>query len=95
VLLKRVVARAGDHVVIRDGRVRIDGRPEASYPLYIGDGGPDFGPAIVPAGRVLVLGDNRGNSHDGRQFGFVSVQALLGRAVAVYSSDGSLTWRAL
>jgi signal peptidase I len=46
----------------------------------------------VPEDSFLVLGDNRGNSHDGRMFGFVKRQAILGKAVAVFARDGSLTW---
>jgi signal peptidase I len=58
-------------------------------------GGPDFGPVRVPEGRLLVLGDNRGNSRDGRYFGWVSRDALLGRAVAVCMREGRPVWRPL
>lgn len=107
VLLKRVVARAGDRVEVRQGRVSINGEPAqlqvgpqgmrerlgaGEHPLQLGMGGPDFGPAVVPQGHVLLMGDNRGNSHDSRSFGFVRAEALLGRAVAVYVRDGALSW---
>jgi len=108
VLLKRVVAVQGDVIEIRDGQLSIDGLPVAIEPqagrlqeqlgarghavsLELG-GGPDFGPTRVPAGELLVVGDNRGNSHDGRFFGFVSAERLLGHAIAVYFHDGSLRW---
>ena len=89
VLLKRVVAVAGDLVEVRDGHVRIDGRavPEARISLDRG-GGPDLGPVRVPDGKVLLLGDNRGNSRDGRIFGFVDRERVLGRAVSVVARDG-------
>lgn len=58
-------------------------------------GGPDFGPTRVPADRYLVLGDNRGNSRDGRFFGWVGRDAILGRAVAVCLRDGRPVWRPL
>jgi signal peptidase I len=58
-------------------------------------GGPDFGPTVVPAGKILVLGDNRGNSRDGRYFGFVDAVTLRGRALGVYARDGRFTWRGL
>ncbi len=106
VLLKRVVAVAGDRVEVRGGEIRIDGRPipihrggageqedlGAPHPVRLGAGGPDFGPTAVPLGKVLVMGDNRGESHDGRSFGFVAVEALLGRAVGVYLRDGGVCW---
>ena len=92
VLLKRVVAVAGDVVEVKDGHVHIDGQevPEARISLEAG-GGPDFGPVHVPAGKVLLLGDNRGNSRDGRTFGFVDRERVLGRAVRVIAREGRLS----
>jgi signal peptidase I len=96
VLLKRVVAIEGDLVEVSDGRVLIDGRevPEARISLEAG-GGPDLAPVRVPAGKVLLLGDNRGNSRDGRTFGFVDRAHVLGRAVSVIARDGRLSLLAL
>ncbi len=88
VLLKRVVATAGDLVEVRDGRVVIDGEPTDVSPNLELGGGPDFGPIRVPTGKVLVLGDNRGNSRDGRTFGFIDREQVLGRAFAVVGRDG-------
>jgi signal peptidase I len=111
VLLKRVVATPGDRVAVERGRLTINGRALTYEPrggeLVEGieghphavaidaDGGRDFGPVTVPAGRYLVLGDNRGQSHDGRYFGFVRRDAILGRAVAVFVRDGAPAWRPL
>ena len=107
VLLKRIVARAGDEVVVQDGKLVLNGKEVVctdhdetldgkTHLLSLDNGGgPDFGPARVPDGKVLVMGDNRGNSRDGRMFGFVDVSSILGRAMAVYSRDGSLTWNEL
>lgn len=104
VLLKRVVALPGDRVEVRDGHVTIAGqRIETTdhdetlggkrHPLSLAaGGGPDLGPVVVPPGKVLVMGDNRGNSRDGRTFGFVDEATVLGRALAVYSRGGSLGW---
>ena len=96
VLLKRVVAVEGDLVEVRDGHVRIDGQParEATLALDAG-GGPDLGPVRVPAGKVLLLGDNRGNSRDGRTFGFVDRERVLGRAFAVVARDGHVAYEPL
>lgn len=38
----------------------------------------------VPEGRVLPLGDNRDNSHDGRFFGSVKVSKILGQGAFKY-----------
>ena len=96
VLLKRVVAVEGDLVEVRDGHVRIDGRPATEHTLSLDyGGGPDLGPIRVPAGKVLLLGDNRGNSRDGRTFGFVDREQVLGRAFAVVARDGHVAYEPL
>jgi signal peptidase I len=104
ILLKRVIALPGDMIEVRSGKLILNGDKVVStddqetldgkvhsFSLASG-GGPDFGPKKVPEGKVLVMGDNRGNSRDGRMFGFVEEDAVLGRAVAVYSRNSSLTW---
>lgn len=109
-LIKRVAAVAGDHVQLRDGHLSINGQPlqiadladteafgerRASLDLDSG-GGPDIADLQVPAGKVLVLGDHRGNSFDGRFFGFVDADKIYGRAVAVYYRRGDgFEWQQL
>jgi signal peptidase I len=111
VLLKRVVAVPGDRVAVTLGRIVINGAtvPVAGdgdelvetlgghvHPLGMAfGGGPDFAETGVPDDRYLVLGDNRGNSRDGRYFGWVSRGAILGRATAVCLRDGRPTWEPL
>ncbi len=106
-LVKRIVAVGGDTVSVRSGQVSINGHPMGSpsdmREEFYGDrrvhlnlsysGGEDFGPAPIPPGYLLAMGDARGNSKDGRAFGFISKDAVYGRAVAVYyrSGDG-LCW---
>jgi signal peptidase I len=109
-LIKRVVAVGGDRVELVDGRLRINGRPQvdADDPslehFAAGDahlnlaygGGSDFGPSVVPPGHVLVLGDARGNSRDGRSFGTIPEDELYARAFAVYYRSGEgFVWRPL
>lgn len=38
---------------------------------------------LVPAGRVFVMGDNRGNSEDSRSLGPIEIDKVIGRAFAV------------
>jgi signal peptidase I len=80
------------HVSLEDGRPVewLDAKPHV-LGLECGNG-PDFGPIDVPSGKALVLGDNRGNSRDGRIFGFVPSSAIPGRAQAVVWRDGSPCW---
>ena len=52
---------------------------------YIENSGMDgffFGPDVVPAGHVFLLGDNRADSVDSRAFGPVAVDDIEGRVLA-------------
>ncbi|WP_394836769.1 signal peptidase I [Pendulispora rubella] len=110
VLLKRVVAIGGDRVAVHDGEVSINGAPQPTHNKDDGEleewldgrvhalgslGGSELPETVVPPGEILVMGDNRGNSHDGRDFGFVSASTVLGRAVAVFARRGVLGWHGL
>ncbi len=108
VLVKRIAGAPGQTIEVREGRLIVDGRPvcvrsegsglveelgELTHPVRIENGGgPALGPLVIPADHYLVLGDNRGNSHDGRSFGLVHRRSILGRAVAVFQREGSWTY---
>ena len=81
--IKRVIAVGGQTVQIRDGRVYVNSQPLREPYLRVDTQG-DYGPAVVPASDIFVLGDNRGNSEDSRAFGFVPVSSIVGEAVVVY-----------
>jgi signal peptidase I len=111
VLLKRVIGGPGDTVTIRKGRIYLNGMRQPiryekdKFQEYLNKklhpvaltfgGGPDFGPTVIPDDKFLVVGDNRGLSHDGRYFGLVERKSILGRAVGIYFSNSSPTWREL
>lgn len=104
ILLKRVVGVPGDVVVVRDGelviggeKMRVDGALEqlggkSHTVTFESGGGPDFGPTQLPTGKFLVMGDNRGNSRDGRMFGLVDRALILGRAERIYYHHGEFAW---
>jgi signal peptidase I len=81
-LVKRVVALPGDRVGLADGRLVVNGhrRPEAYVDLASVDG-VYFGPEVVPAGSVFVMGDDRADSVDSRDFGPVALDRVLGRVL--------------
>ena len=99
-LVKRVVAGPGDRVAVQGGRVRINGgeiayRPGAEDGLYeklgaveyrieASEGGDASREVLVLADHFYVLGDNRANSRDSRQFGPVRREALVGAVFYVY-----------
>lgn len=72
-------------------RLTAGGGPPLSPDLH---GADASGMARIPEGRYLVMGDNRGESRDGRSFGFVRREAILGRAIAIYWRHG-FVWRPL
>jgi signal peptidase I len=86
----RVVALGGDHVSIRDGQLIVNGHaePAGTKKDFPAEGG-DF---IVPADHAFVLGDNRDNSYDSRDFGPVPIKNVKGRAIVVWKRGGAFTW---
>jgi len=80
VTLKRAIGLPGDTVGIEDGVLVVNGRrrheayadPKAIDSVY-------FGPVRVRPGTVFVLGDNRLDSLDSRDFGAVTQRELIGR----------------
>ena len=84
VFVKRVIAIAGDTVVIEDNKLFVNGK-EIDTKQAIGETirtGEDITyPYIVPENSVFVIGDNRENSEDSRSFGAVDVSDISGRLV--------------
>jgi signal peptidase I len=81
-LVKRVIGVPGD-VVAPDGRggITVNGRPLVERYLSPGTPTEDLVRTVVPADSYLVLGDNRTQSVDGRFFGTVGRDEVIGRAV--------------
>ena len=48
--------------------------------------GPNYGPVVVPAGHLFVMGDNRDDSADSRTWGFVPLANIKGRPWIIYIS---------
>jgi len=100
--IKRVIGLPGETIEIRDKQVFVNGKPldepyahfietslrpdEESGLLGAGSIRARWGPQVVPEGHLLVLGDNRDNSRDGRFWGFLPIDQVKGRALLVYWS---------
>jgi len=46
----------------------------------------DYGPFVVPAGHYFMMGDNRDNSYDSRNFGPVARDLIVAKALFLYMS---------
>ncbi len=80
--IKRVIGIEGDFISIQDGQVSINGlsldEPYiAAAPTYEGEW-------VVGSGSVFVLGDNRNNSNDSKNWGTLEEDAIIGKAILVY-----------
>ncbi len=84
-LIKRVIAVGGQRFMMRNGVVYIDGEPVAEeYVSCFSD--DDYPEITVPAGMVIVLGDNRTASRDSRYWNnpFVLTENIKAKAVFTY-----------
>lgn len=88
--IKRVIGEPGDRVVIRGGKVYVNGQrlPEEYLPPeYSTQGGQFMREGVevaVSPGKWLVMGDNRGHSSDSREWGLVPLENFVGRAFFRY-----------
>jgi len=97
VLIKRIVGMPGDTLSLRDGAVyvngqrlaepyvrRVDGHHEPTEPFDTGLPWALQQPYTVPEGSYFLMGDNRTNSGDSRDFGPIARGQFVGRAFARY-----------
>jgi signal peptidase I len=86
-LVKRVVGLPGERVTLAGATLRVDGRAVAEP--YVRPGPPAAADALpfdltLGPGQYLVLGDRRQASTDGRAFGPVPPEAILGLVRLAY-----------
>jgi signal peptidase I len=92
--IKRVIGTEGEKVQIIDGKIYINnGQIEDPWGHFAKkelreyfQTAENFGPIVVPKDSLFVLGDNRDNSQDSRFWGFVHLNAVLGKAFIIYFS---------
>jgi signal peptidase I len=101
-LIKRVIGLPGETVSIENCVVFIDGK-ELDEPYLSTQNQaqadpaarcriPVFGPEEVPDDHVFVMGDNRPQSFDSREFGPIEIDQIRGRAFVVIWPFSNWTW---
>ncbi len=94
--IKRVVGVPGDVIEMRDKQLYRNG--EKVVEPYIRNtssrivpGIDTMSPRVIPEGHYFVMGDNRDESSDSRDWGLVPRENIQGRAWIIYWSAGGLT----
>lgn len=80
--IKRIIGLPGDVVEVKGGHVYVNGQLLNEPYLTVNTNSP--GTWQVPTGQLFVLGDNRNNSSDSREWGSVSMDKVVGKAILVY-----------
>jgi signal peptidase I len=80
--IKRVIGLPGDQVRIRDREVFVNGNQLSES--YIAAAPNYNGEWQIPKDSIFVLGDNRNQSSDSHEWGFVQTKNVVGRALFIY-----------
>ncbi|MDD5195313.1 MAG: signal peptidase I [Candidatus Omnitrophica bacterium] len=88
--IKRLIARGGDRLLIKDGNLYLNGkimtdpRIARSYYYNQGDYGKEGQEIVVPQGKYFFLGDNSLASSDSRFWGFADEKDIVGKAIFLW-----------
>lgn len=88
--IKRIIGIPGDTVKVEGGQVYLNGEllNQSFLPSdFVSDPGEfckEGEEVIVPAGMYLPFGDNRSHSRDGREFGPIKKELIVGKAFFKY-----------
>ncbi len=88
--IKRIIGVPGDRVMVREGQVYLNGQllDQTFLPNGVvtveGEYSKEGEEEIVPSGEYLCFGDNRQHSRDGREFGPIKKELIVGKAFFKY-----------
>jgi signal peptidase I len=91
--IKRVVAVGGDRIKVIDGRVYLNGK-RRKEPFIRPDSQCDIcnepREIKIPKGYFFMMGDNRGESADSREWGPIPKKWMIGKAFMTYWPPGRI-----
>jgi signal peptidase I len=82
--VKRLIGTPGDTLSMRGGVLRVNGEQVDEPYVNGGPPGPDFTKRTLGPDEYFMMGDNRAQSCDSREWGTVSRDDLIGPVFAVY-----------
>ncbi len=88
--ISRLIALPKDKIKIQEGKVYLNGKllqePYTKTPTHLWqDGFVKEGKEYkIPDSKVFVMGDNRPQSSDSREFGFVDISSIIGKYIYRY-----------
>jgi signal peptidase I len=88
--IKRVIGLPGDTLDIHNGKVFLNGAElaepylEGAATACLGSKVCGNGPFVVPEGTIFVMGDNRNNSSDSREWDALPLDRVVGQAWLIY-----------
>ena len=94
--VKRCVGAAGDIIELKNNILYRNGERIQEDFIKLKPPTPrwaDYGPIKVPEGSLFMMGDNRNWSADSRDWGFLDVDLMKGKAVMIYWSWDGKTLR--